>query len=144
MKWRRFVGILPLVWLLMMPEVIFYEMLTRTEYWPENLSSQATISEATRQNYSRVYENITSQVDYENGITFADILGHSRKKNTYYLRLAACLLTPTENWPNGQYSTGANKLSTFTEIFWAKKRRKQLSIGRKSCTCQCPCYRNSW
>lgn len=58
-----------------------------------SLTSQTTINESTLQSYSRVYENIASKVDYENGLAFADILVQSRKKNTYYLRLAACRYT---------------------------------------------------
>lgn len=64
------------------------------DLWPTiNLISHATINESTRKNYSRVYDNIASKVDYESGLAFADILAQTRKKNTYYLRLAACRYT---------------------------------------------------
>ncbi len=64
------------------------------DLWPAiSLTSQATINEATRQSYSKIYENIVSKIDYENGVAFADILYQSKKKNTYYSRLAACRYT---------------------------------------------------
>lgn len=64
------------------------------DLWPAiNLTSQATINESTRQCYSKVYENIASKIDFENGITLADVLHHSKKKNTYYSRIAACRYT---------------------------------------------------
>ncbi|MFZ6798157.1 site-specific integrase [Undibacterium sp. Di24W] len=52
--------------------------------------SQATINEATRQCYAKIYENMASKIDYENGIAFCDVLYQSKRKNTYYSKLAAC------------------------------------------------------
>lgn len=64
------------------------------DLWPTiNIVAKATINEVTRQSYSRVYEALASRIDYENGITLSDTLSESKRKNTYYLRLAACRYT---------------------------------------------------